>query len=59
MDLIKNNQFVFTRSPGEREFSFEYVDNQAAAGESYYYIRVIQSDGELAWSSPIWVRYER
>ena len=59
VDLIKNNQFVFTRSPGEREFSFEYVDNQAAAGESYYYIRVIQSDGELAWSSPIWVRYER
>jgi len=24
-------------------------------GENYYYIRVTQIDGEMAWSSPIWV----
>lgn len=26
-----------------------------AEGQSYYYVRVLQKDGELAWSSPIWV----
>ena len=32
-----------------------FVDNEAESGESYYYARVIQVDGEIAWSSPIWV----
>jgi len=22
---------------------------------AYYYVRVVQEDGEMAWSSPIWV----
>ena len=22
---------------------------------SYYYVRVIQKDGQMAWASPIWV----
>jgi hypothetical protein len=32
------------------------VDNSAGSGESYYYVRVEQADGQLAWSSPIWTR---
>jgi len=40
------------------EYSFQYVDNTLTKGESYYYVRVQQADGELAWSSPIWVRME-
>ncbi len=58
VDLIKNNTYLLTRNPGTPEYSFQYVDNTLAKGESYYYIRVQQSDGELAWSSPIWVRVE-
>jgi hypothetical protein len=27
----------------------------AQPGENYYYVRVIQKDGQMAWSSPIWV----
>ena len=59
VDVIKNNKFIFTQSPGRSEFAFEFVDQDASTGESYYYLRVLQSDGELAWSSPIWVRYDR
>lgn len=58
VDLIKNNTYLLTRSPGTPEYSFQYVDNMLAKGESYYYVRVQQADGELAWSSPIWVRYQ-
>jgi hypothetical protein len=25
----------------------------------YYYIRVLQKDGELAWASPLWIRFVR
>jgi hypothetical protein len=58
VDLIKNNTYLLTRNPGTEEYAFQYVDNTLAKGESYYYVRVLQSDGELAWSSPIWVRLE-
>jgi hypothetical protein len=27
-------------------------------GRHYYYLRATQADGEIAWSSPIWVTYE-
>ncbi len=53
--LIKNNEFVYTAEPGTKEAAFEFRDDAPAKGESYYYARVEQSDGSLAWSSPIWV----
>jgi hypothetical protein len=34
------------RTPGAR---------LSRASFDYYYVRVIQQDGEMAWSSPIWV----
>ena len=34
---------------------FEYVDHGAADHGDYYYVRVKQLDGAMAWSSPIWV----
>jgi hypothetical protein len=33
-----------------------YIDNENQEGENYYYVRVIQSNGQMAWSSPIWIR---
>ncbi len=57
--LIKDNEIVYSVRPAERSVSFEYRDAEAARGESYYYVRAEQTDGSLAWSSPIWVRYVR
>lgn len=34
---------------------FEYVDLSEHASGDYFYVRVTQIDGELAWSSPWWV----
>ena len=47
--------------PGEGipEVSFELADTMLIPGEeAYYYLRVTQEDGNMAWSSPIWVRYQ-
>ncbi len=55
IDLIKNQQFLYTTRPGTKEASFEFADQQSGPGKSYYYVRVLQQDGQLAWSSPIWV----
>ena len=56
VDVIKNNTYVHQMKPGQREVSFTYLDAAFGDGESYYYVRVQQEDGQLAWSSPIWVR---
>jgi hypothetical protein len=59
IEVIKNNTFVHTVEPGGSQSTFEYRDADIKAGESYYYVRVEQAAGELAWSSPIWVQYSR
>ncbi len=56
VDVIKNNTYVHKLTPGTREAAFEYVDQSFGEGESYYYVRAEQVDGQLAWSSPVWVR---
>ncbi|NNE33761.1 MAG: DUF3604 domain-containing protein, partial [Rhodothermales bacterium] len=56
------NTFAGLQSqPGEGllRMSFELEDTTLIPGESaYYYLRVTQEDGNMAWSSPIWVTYE-
>lgn len=56
IDVIKNNKYIHKVSPNRRDASLEYVDRSLGEGESYYYIRVEQVNGQLAWSSPIWVK---
>lgn len=43
---------------GPRSVKFQYIDKSPAAGTTPYYLRVMQSDGAMAWSSPIFVNYE-
>jgi len=69
VEIVKNGKVIYRhklvkdppkgKRPGmkiarisEVKFSFkDHVEN-----DSYYYLRVEQSNGEMAWSSPIWVR---
>ncbi|MCW5979910.1 MAG: hypothetical protein KIT09_17650 [Bryobacteraceae bacterium] len=55
IDVIRNNQFLHVRQPMELETTFTFVDADVPAGESYYYVRLIQTDDQMAWSSPIWI----
>ena len=56
IDIIKNQTFLHNRQRQPRDVNFTFVDNNPSPGESYYYVRVLQDDGQMAWSSPIWVR---
>lgn len=55
VDVIKNNKFVYNLSPKNKEVDFTYQDNNVEDGTSYYYVRVLQADDQMLWSSPIWV----
>ena len=39
---------------GARELDLDF-DDDGSSVPAFYYARVIQVDGEMAWSSPIWV----
>jgi hypothetical protein len=56
IDVIKNQKFVYTARPGGKEASFDFTDENFGAGDNYYYVRVLQEDGQIAWSSPVWVK---
>jgi hypothetical protein len=63
--VIKNNGYVYETAPRDREVDFTWQDvntpaqpRQAPSSLHYYYVRLEQEDGQLAWSSPIWVRYQ-
>ncbi|MFQ6133086.1 MAG: carbohydrate binding domain-containing protein [Armatimonadota bacterium] len=55
VDVVRNNEFVYTPKVEGRQVGFTYRDNQPLEGDSYYYVRVIQEDEEIAWSSPVWL----
>ncbi len=51
------NITVLRGDPLTRQMEVHYTDTGLLYRENYYYIRVTQVDGEMAWSSPIWVQY--
>jgi hypothetical protein len=56
VDIIRSNRYIHNLQNLGREVDFTFADNEPLPGESYYYIRVMQVDEQMAWSSPIWVR---
>jgi hypothetical protein len=54
--LIHNESYAY-QAPGNgrRDLQFTYTDPHPSTGENRYYVRVEQEDGNLAWSSPIWI----
>ena len=58
IDVIKDEKIVYQVSPKQSRVDFEFLDGADLGSEtSYYYLRVLQQDGELAWASPVWVDY--
>ncbi len=58
IDIIKNCQVVDTLIAGKKEHRIIWTDNTGDNQDcNHYYVRVMQADGELAWSSPMWVSF--
>ncbi len=53
--LVRNETNYQTWEPGKREFEKSFTDAAPLMGENRYYLRVEQADGNMAWSSPVWV----
>jgi len=55
VDILKNNQVIFSPKVAGLTYEGRWVDETPTSREDYYVLRVAQTDGEMAWSSPIWV----
>ncbi len=56
IDIVRDNKYIHSQPVSGETADFSYRDSGAAAGEHYYYVRAVQRDGHVAWSSPIWVK---
>jgi hypothetical protein len=59
LEICRNGHYIAQQSGSSVKEKLEWVDEMFnPREENYYYARVIQEDGEIAWASPIWVSPE-
>ena len=54
VEVCRNNHFIYVNHPAGRSAELTLTDREPLQGRSYYYVRVVQKDEEIAWSSPVW-----
>lgn len=57
--VVKNNEDLFVYRDLDKTAEIETTDTTPIRGTDYYYVRVTQRGGQMAWSSPIWASLER
>ena len=53
--VVKDGEEHVIAHDNSPEITVQWEDQDVPGDGNYYYVRVLQEDGELAWSSPIWV----
>ena len=56
VEIVKDGRVVWSHEPGELDVTVRWQDPDPPCAEHYYYLHVVQTDGQMAWSSPVWVR---
>ena len=55
INIVRDNKDIYSIAPKSDTARLTFVDREKRSGVSFYYLRVTQEDGHIAWSSPIWV----
>jgi hypothetical protein len=58
VEIIKDSKVVYSTTPGKADVDFQFTDNESLTGRHFYYVRLQQDDGMLAWSSPFFINYQ-
>jgi hypothetical protein len=56
IDIIRNAEIIHTIRPDNASAEFTWEEPDPQPGQSSYYVRVIQKDGEIAWGTPLWIK---
>ena len=55
IDIVKDGRVVWSDQPGGLDATVRWQDPDPPSREHYYYLHVVQTDGQMAWSSPVWI----
>ena len=56
MEIVKDGNIAWSAGAEGLDAAVTWTDPEPLRGEHYYYLRVVQADGQMAWSGPIWLR---
>ena len=56
-DVIRDGEIVYQNSPPGDQVEFQFAEGESVTAQHYYYVRVSQQNGMMAWGSPVWVDY--
>ena len=58
--IVRNEANIQRFTPKDtKEFDGTFTDEEPIVGENRYYVRVEQIDGNMGWTSPVWVTYKK
>lgn len=56
VDILRDGKVVYSARPASADLEFVWKDPAPITGKtSYYYVRAQQADGNLLWTSPMWI----
>jgi len=58
VQVIRDGEVVHAEEAPPMDVTLAWTDEEAAPGKHWYVLKVVQHDGETAWSSPIWMTIE-
>lgn len=53
--VVRDGDIVCRKRPNALDMALKWRDRTVGNGAHFYYLKVVQSDGEIAWTTPIWV----
>lgn len=56
VQIIRDGNVVREVGPEALDVHVRWADTSAGCGWHYYYLKVIQADGEQGWTTPVWLR---
>ena len=57
VDLLKDGEVIHSVEPGIAAGEWEFPNTRFDLKPHFYYVRLLQEDGMIAWSSPFFVNY--
>ena len=59
LEIVRSGEVVYSAKPGIAMVEVDFRDEDPpSVGSAHYHVRIVQRDGQIAWSSPIWVDFE-
>ncbi len=55
IEICRSAKFLYVQQPTGKDVNVTFLDTDPIPGYSYYYVRVMQKDKEIAWSSPVFL----